>query len=161
MLVTSDNGAKNLLLQVMDKKYLDQLFSIVALADPNSSQIYKISSKKYALFLRVPHGSSYLEEGHSELLLSMLAKSDFREGLVAGLPEGIPVAHKYGVYEFSEQVDGKTVLARQLHDCGVVYYAKRPYLFCFMTKGKDVQTLYKIISHVSKLVYDHQEKNDD
>jgi hypothetical protein len=81
--------------------------------------------------------------------------------LVAGVPQNVPIAHKYGTYEFEENVNGRKVLAEQLHDCGIVYHVEKPYVFCFMTKGKDVETLYRIISHVSKLVYDYQEKSDE
>lgn len=161
MLTASDNGAKDALLSVMEVKYLEQLFSIVTLVDPKKTQSYKVSSRKYALFLRILYGSSYLNEEHSELILSLLAKSDFRDGLVAGVPSNIMVAHKYGTYEFEENINGSTITTQQLHDCGVVYHLEKPYLFCFMTKGKDEKTLFDIISHVSKMVHDYQSSNKD
>lgn len=161
MLTASDNGAKDALLSVMDVKYLEQLFSVVTLVDPKQTQSYKVSSRKYALFLRVLYGSSYLNEEHSELILSLLSESDFKDGLVAGIPANIKVAHKYGTYEFEEAINGVTTLTQQLHDCGVVYHLENPYLFCFMTKGKDEKTLFDIISHISKLVYDYQSTDKD
>lgn len=157
MLTNSDNGAKNLLLTLFEKKYLDQLFSIVSLVNPVPGKTYLISSREYALFFRVLYGSSYLNEEHSEHILSLLAKSTFKDGLVAGVPETILVAHKFGTYEFEERHNGVSVPAQQLHDCGVVYHERNPYIFCLMTKGKDEQTLFKIISHVSKMVYDYQD----
>lgn len=160
MLMDSDNGAKNLLLSVLDKKYLTQLFALTSLVDPTSSQTYEVSSRKYSLFLRVLYGSSYLNEEHSELLLSMLSKSTFKDGLVAGLPQYVPVAHKFGTYEFPESINGKEILTMQLHDCGVIYHTDRPYIICLMTKGRDAASLFKVISHVSKMVYDYQDKND-
>lgn len=157
MLIKSDNGAKNLLLSVLDKSYLNKLFSIVSLVDLSSTKTYQISSRKYALFLRVLYGSSYLNEEHSEFILSLLSKSTFKDGITAGLPENIPVAHKFGTYEFEEKINGFMTNTHQLHDCGIVYHAEKPYIFCFMTKGKDLDSLYKIISHISKLVYDYQD----
>jgi beta-lactamase class A len=161
MITKSDNGAKDMLVSLIDKKYLNQLFQTVSLIDPEATKVYLISSRKYAYFLRVLYGSSYLNEEHSEYLLSLLTKSTFKDGLVAGVPQNVPIAHKYGTYEFEENVNGRKVLAEQLHDCGIVYHVEKPYVFCFMTKGKDVETLYRIISHVSKLVYDYQEKSDE
>jgi hypothetical protein len=160
MLTLSDNGAKNLLLFASDKKYLNQLFNVLALSDPNSPTTYEVSSLKYSQFLRILYGSSYLNEEHSELILGMLAKSTFKDGLVAGLPPTITVAHKFGVYEIPDTVNGKEVMTTQLHDCGVVYHAIKPYILCVMTKGKDDESLFRIISTVSKMIYLYQERND-
>ncbi len=160
MITESDNGAKNLLLTVLDKQYINGLFTIVSLVDPDIVRTYTVSSRKYALFLRVLYGSSYLNEDHSELLLKLLSKSTFKDGMVAGVPGSIPVAHKFGTYEFEEVVNGATVTTHQLHDCGVVYHAERPYIFCLMTKGKEEEHLFKIIANVSRMVFEYQEKNE-
>lgn len=160
MIIKSDNGAKDLLLTNIDKEYLNQLFSVVSLVDPRSVKIYTISSRKYAHFIRILYGSSYLNEEHSEFLLKLLSQSTFKDGLVAGLPENISVAHKFGTYEFNENIGGKEVSVQLLHDCGVVYHPEKPYVFCFMTKGKDLSTLYRIISSVSKMIYENQEKDE-
>lgn len=158
MIVDSDNGAKNLLLASIDISYLDNLFTAVSLASPSQSTVYSISSRKYAHFLRALYGSSYLNEEHSEFILSILSQTTFKDGLVAGLPKGMSVAHKYGTYQFEEMINGEKMSTEQLHDCGVVYHKENPYIFCFMTKGKDLKNLYRIISHVSSLVYKSQEK---
>lgn len=160
MITESDNGAKNLLLSVIDRAYMDKLFSAISFVDPTKAGSYTISSRQYALFLRILYGSSYLNEDHSEYLMDLLSKTTFKEGLVAGLPGDILVAHKYGMYEFDETVNGTTRQAQQLHDCGVVYHEERPYIFCLMTKGKDIETLYKVISHVSKIIYENQESGE-
>lgn len=155
MLVTSDNGAKNLLLFSLDKKYIEQLLNLVNFSN-SPSGTYEISSRKYANFLRILYGSSYINEEHSETVLALLSKSDFKKGIVAGLPTEVPVAHKFGIYEFPEQINGINVLAVQFHDCGVIYDEVSPYVFCLMTKGKDDDSLFKIISNVSKMIYEHQ-----
>ena len=160
MIIKSDNGAKDLLLTNIDKSYLNQLFAMVSLVDPRSVKTYTISSRKYAHFLRILYGSSYLNEEHSEFLLKLLSQSTFKDGLVAGVPENIPVAHKFGTYEFDENINGKVISTQQLHDCGVVYHPEKPYVFCFMTKGKDLSSLYRIISSVSRMIYENQEKDE-
>jgi beta-lactamase class A len=160
MITASDNGAKDLLLSVLKKDYLNKLFAIVSLVDPSATQNYQISSIKYTLFFRVLYGSSYLTEEHSELLLGLLTKSSFKDGIVAGIPKDILVAHKYGMYEFPEFSKGVSRLVQQVHDCGVVYHSDRPYIVCFMTKGKDQATLFRIIAHVSEMVYQDQENGD-
>ncbi len=160
MLSDSDNGAKNLLLNSMDQNYLLQLLNIVAFSNPDPDKLYEISSRKYANFLRILYGSSYLNEEHSELILSILAKSTFVDGVRAGIPGNINVAHKFGVYEFNEKINNVDTLTVQLHDCGVVYHAAKPYIFCLMTKGKSDEAMFRVISTVSRMVYDHQGVHD-
>lgn len=160
MLRDSDNGAKNLLLTVLDKSYIDKLFEAVALIDPSKEKSYTISSRQYALFIRILYGSSYLNEEHSEYLMSLLAHASFEDGIVAGVPKGVMVAHKYGAYELESPYGVITRHSQQLNDCGIVYHEEKPYIFCFMVNGKDLPSLYKIISHVSKLVYDNQESEE-
>lgn len=161
MLINSDNGAKDLLANSISKRYISDLFRIVSLSDPVNMKSYEVSSRKYAHFLRVLYGSSYINEEHSEKILEALSKSTFRDGMVAGIPGNIKVAHKFGVYQFEDVVGGVRQNSQQLHDCGVVYDLNNPYLFCFMTKGKDLETLYKIISHVSNLVYTYKDNQND
>jgi hypothetical protein len=44
--------------------------------------------------------------------------------------------------------------ARQLHECGIIYYPYRPYLLCMMTKGHSFEDLDNTINKVSQAVYD-------
>lgn len=148
MLELSDNGAKNLLISNLDVRYIKDLFRVMLLVDPLSQQGYEISSRKYALFLRLLYNSSYLNEEHSNYILTLLSKSTFKDGLVAGLPAGIDVAHKFGTYT---EINGRYSV---LHDCGIVYVADDPYVVCIMTKGKNIPSLLKVISHVSKMIYE-------
>ena len=156
-LVHSDNGAKNLLLSVLEKKYLDELLSLLSFTEVDINKTYEISSRKYANFLRILYGSTYINESHSEFILKLLAGSDFKKGLVAGIPMDVDVAHKFGTYEIEDKVNNKSVTTVQLHDCGIVYHKSKPYTFCLMTKGKDEASLFRVISNVSKMVYDYQE----
>ena len=47
---------------------------------------------------------------------------------------------------------------KQLHDCGIVYYPKHPYLLCVMTRGDSFEYLDDTIRDISHLVY--QEVNE-
>ncbi len=154
MLEYSDNGAKDLLSSAIDQKYISELFKITDLLDPSNANTYQISSRKYALFLRLLYNGSYLKSKHSEYILSVLAKSTFDEGLVAELPRNTIIAHKFGVHGAEIVLDGKTVQSSVLHDCGIVYYLDAPYAICVMTQGKDVQTLANIIATISKMMYE-------
>ncbi len=160
MLINSDNAAKDTLLAFLDIRHLQAIFNIAHLVDPTKSSTYEISSREYSLFLRVLYGSSFLNEEHSEILLRLLSSATFTQGLVSGVPQNIPVAHKYGVFEAVKEVEGKEVTSQFLHDCGIVYHPNSPYVVCIMTKGKDEKTLSDIISQVSSILYKYKEKEN-
>jgi beta-lactamase class A len=81
----------------------------------------------------------------SDKALGLLSKTAFKEGLVAGVPKEIKVAHKFG-----EQKNGTE---QQFHDCGVVYYPNNPYVICIMTRGNSPDELKPIIKEISQKVY--------
>lgn len=156
MLVQSDNGAKDLLLSVLNVTYLSKLFEIVSLANPTMSDDYKVSSQNYSFFFRVLYNGSYLNEENSELILSYLVNSSYKDALVAGIPPVVPAAHKFGIFDLGNR--GIGINSIQLHDCGIVYLPGSPYIFCLMTKGKKSDVLAGVISQVSQIVYRYQNK---
>ncbi len=147
MIVYSDNESLALLLDHIEpleetlQKTFDQTDVKYAVHTDD-----KISVKSYASFFRILYNASYLSQPSSEYALKLLSMSDFKQGLVHGLPANIKVAHKFG--ERSSAGNEK-----QLHDCGIVYVPHHPYLLCVMTKGNDFDQLAGVISDVSKLVY--------
>ena len=82
----------------------------------------------------------------SNRALGILSESMFKDGIVAGVPKGTIVAHKFG-----EQKNGNV---QQLHDCGIVYYKPNPHLLCVMTQGDNIDELKPVIQDVSKKVYE-------
>jgi beta-lactamase class A len=156
MITNSDNSARDLLSTVIYEKYLNELYFIIGIQIPELQKEYEISAKDYSLFLRVLYNSKFINEKHSNDLLTTLAKTTFTEGLVSGVKDKVQVAHKYGVYTFEK--DGRTV--QEVHDCGIVYYPGEPYLLCIMTKGTDQGELAGIISTLSKVVYTAHEKEE-
>ena len=154
MIIFSDNSAANLLRvnanrELFYKPYKDLgiiIEDIVGLDD-------FMSVKTYASFFRILFNASYLSRNFSQKALEILSQSDFKDGLVAGVPEGVTVAHKFGERIFK---DGTKDI--QVHDCGIIYYPSRPYLLCIMTKGKNFNILPKVIAEISRLVYDEVDK---
>ena len=151
MIIDSDNGAMNLLLAHIDDAYLSQVYSDLGLRGPSADGTqYTISAKDYSLFFRILYNSTYLSRENSELALSLLSQSTFHDGLVAGVPAGIPVAHKFG-----EHINGTAdnINSVELHDCGFVYPSDAPYLLCVMTKSSTLGESEKVISNISKIIY--------
>lgn len=106
-----------------------------------------VSVRQYATFFRVLYNASYLEKRMSQKALGYLADAVFKDGLVAGVPPGVVVAHKYG-----ERFDYQGS-AKQLHDCGIVYHPRRHYVLCVMTRGEDFAKMSGVIKAVSEAVY--------
>lgn len=153
MLAYSDNASYELLNQYLtESSYRNNLrlevFKEIGIIDPKDRIETTVSVRGYASILRILYNVSYLNADLSEKTLSWLAESDFSEGLKAGVPKDIAVAHKFG----ERAVEGQE--SKQLHDCGIVYYPDNPYLLCIMTRGDNFTELESIISAVSRMVYE-------
>lgn len=152
MILKSDNGAKDALVDSLNVGILRGLFKDLGVASPaDSSHDYRISAKTYALFFRLLYNGTFLNRDDSEELLGLLAETAFDHGLAAGLPVHVPVAHKFGQYLVTDRGAAEAI---ELHDCGIIY-ALDPYVLCVMTKGNDFSVLERFISRISALVY-HQ-----
>jgi beta-lactamase class A len=151
MVIYSDNVSYDLLLNHIDSKKVEKIYNDmgidIAKANNEDPDGNIITVKEYASFFRVLFNSSYLSPENSEKALALMTKSEYKQGLVAGIDPSVEVAHKYGerFYTFSG--------IRQLHDCGIVYHPKGPYLLCVMTRGKDLDELSNYIEAVSEIVY--------
>lgn len=151
MIIDSDNGAMSLLLYNIDDSYLSEVYKNLGMSGPvDNSSDYTISAKDYSLFFRVLYNSTYLSRESSEFALSLLSKTTFIDGLVAGVPDGTTVSHKFGEHP-NGNIDNITSI--ELHDCGYVYAKDSPYLLCVMTKSKTLDESKKVISNISKIVY--------
>lgn len=148
MLRDSNNDAAQLLAQYAGVEEVQRIYKDFGIEPPDFGSDYEIDVKTFGAFFRVLYNASYVGQPSSEAILATLTQSTFRDGLVAGVPEGIKVAHKFG----TRVVDGPG--GRQLHDCGIVYAPKAPYILCVMSRGNSSQNLSYFIAQVSKRVYD-------
>ncbi len=150
MIVDSDNGAKDILGNVVDPGIMNDLYSELGITPPNDSTEFTVSARKYSQFFRTLYNGTYLDQADSNQLLTLLTQTTYSKALSAGVPNGVMVAHKYGEHVVS---DDNTVGSLELHDCGIVYDTKDPYTLCIMTQGKDEVDLDQVISSVSQAVY--------
>lgn len=143
MIAYSDNNASNILSGYIGESDYRKTFNAfkldLNLADPS------ITPREYSRFFKGLYTASFVNWELSERALEILTKVDFKKGLVAGVPNSVKVAHKFGT------PDKQNGLA-QLHDCGIIY-ANNPYLLCVMTKGKDIEKLANIIKRISEITY--------
>jgi beta-lactamase class A len=148
MIVYSDNNAFTFLTKIVDPGQLDRVYSNLRLLNPRVvTDDAFLSVQTYESFFRILYNASYLNRDSSQWALDVLSKSEFRAGLVAGVPPEIKISHKFG--EKSDAGEGVV----QLHDCGIVYYPRHPYLLCVMSKGPDFQVLDDVIANISQTVF--------
>lgn len=153
MLAYSDNNAWWLLLTNIDTKELDAIVADLDVNfDPAKAAGDSISVRAFSSFFRVLYNATYLNREMSEKALEYLSHMDFRDGIIAGVPIGVPVASKFG--ERTLENSG----VRELHEFGIVYHPKGPYLIGIMTKGNDFGRLVTVLRDISFEVYGEMER---
>jgi beta-lactamase class A len=155
MIVYSDNNAFMLLSGIVDARVLRSTYEGLNMRSPDAiGKDDYLSIQTYASFFRILFNASYLGKELSERALALLGQVEFRAGIVGGVPNGVPVAHKFG--EHRDDAAGKV----QLHDCGIVYYPQRPYLLCVMTRGQSFDSLDEAIASLSRIIYTEVNSQD-
>ncbi|MBP9780029.1 serine hydrolase [Candidatus Gracilibacteria bacterium] len=152
----SDNDANRTLLNNISDDFIMKIFGDLGLPilDKLQSGVEDyITVKQYASFFRILYNASYLERSSSENLLGILSDSHYTNGIRKYIPEDIVISHKFGERRYTDEKGSEIT---QLHDCGIVYYTKYPYLLCVMTKGTSTEfsTLESIIQDTSRLIFE-------
>lgn len=144
----SDNEAAALLGNAIGFGNLVEVFNDFGIKEPELGEDYQMRVRTYASFFRVLYNASYISRAHSEEALKLLTASDFTTGIVAGVPAGTTVAHKFGEREGNLD-DGNL----QLHDCGIIYAPQKPYLLCVMAQGKTTGGILDIMRRIAQETY--------
>ncbi len=147
MIIDSDNQALNALGNISDQQLFEELIALTGTQIGDSPDKDFITVRQYSTFLRLLYNASYISEDNSANLLKILTQTQFKNGLVAGVPEKTTIAHKFGE-RFLEETGQK-----QLHDCGIVYYPNNPYILCIMTRGNDFKEQENAIKSLSALTW--------
>lgn len=154
MIIESDNTSMSLLV-AMNTPEVVKLYEDLKLPDILEGDSDFLSAEDYSYIFRTLYNASYVNKSLSEQALQLLTYTKFDKGIVAGVNGTTTIAHKFG--EHTVTFNG-VVTERQLHDCGIVYYPKKPYLICIMTKGKDFEKLEKVISGISSIVFNYNKE---
>lgn len=153
MIQNSDNVATAMLYEQIPKEFIDNTFLNIGIVRVNQNNEIFLRIKDMAAFYRILFNASYLNREHSETVLKILSETNYRDGLVAGVPDTVHVAHKFGE---RFPIDFKNIKEDmiQLHDCGIVYHPKAPYILCVMTRGNDLKKQQTIIKQISRFFYE-------
>ncbi len=150
MLEKSDNAGVGIVIDSIPGNYISDVFYSVGVPYKDVDHEVSLNVKDYAGFFRVLFNSSYLNREMSEEILNILSKSEYKNGLVSGVPDGVTISHKFG-----ERSDRGVY---QLHDCGVIYYPGNPYLLCVMTRGNSFKSQEGLIQEISSYIYTEVDK---
>jgi beta-lactamase class A len=156
MIKYSDNNAEDLLNTQVPQSALSDVYFNFGVAPTPDQTSDNTSSIDYMRFFRILYNATYLGRARSQQALQTLSQTDFNDGLVAGVPAGTVVSHKFGertVNIENPSTGAVTLGKRELHDCGIVYYSGSPYGICVMTEGTDFTKLAAAIAELSKTTY--------
>ena len=146
MICYSDNAAAYVLSENSDEAAFERTFTDIGLPTPDfSTGNYPITAREYSYFMRALYNSSYLSISHSEYAAQLLSTTDFTKGFTESVPADVKMIHKFG-----ESGDNSI---HQLHESGIIYLDKKPYILTVMTKGKELEKLPEVIKSISSLVY--------
>ncbi len=145
LIINSDNHAGMLLLENLDSRILEKVYTDLDVAMPwlPGMENY-MTVKEYSKFIRILFNSTYLNRDMSEFALYIMSLSHFDKGIVQGVGQGITVSHKFG----ERDIDG----VRQLHDCGIIYFESAPCLICIMTRGNNFEELEDVIADIASII---------
>lgn len=149
MMYYSDNRSLWLLQINMDAGEYEYVLHNMDVTNEQEDGHDTITVHSYSGFLRILYNASFLNKEMSEKALQLMSYQDFPIGIAAGIPPGTKLASKFG--EFS---DSKTPDIIQLHEFGIVYHPKGPYILGILTRGNNYNKQAGIIKTVSKEVYD-------
>ena len=160
MIVESDNNAAGALQTLIGPDKLAKTYRDLGLVTASSSlDNITVTPAEYSRIFRVLYNGTYLSHSLSEQTLSLLSHTTFTGGLVAGVPAGTVVSHKFGEWTYAvtatTTADGAApATMHELHDCGIIYYPDHPYFLCVMTQGSaSFPDLEKAISDVSSTIW--------
>jgi beta-lactamase class A len=160
MIGYDDIDAHALLMSNLPPGYLDRIFKDIYVNYDPAKKDGAVTFSAYASFFRVLFNASYLSREMSEKALRYLARSAFRDGIVAGIPPNVDCAIKSGERTIPVDAgsDNGEREMKQLHEFGIVYHPNRPYLMGVMARGEDPGKLTHVIREVTTLIYEEVDR---
>lgn len=147
MIQDSNNNAMRVLSLNADAELGEAMYRQLGYTTTFMDQGDFLPLKVYAGTFRILYNATYLNEAMSEKALGYLTQTRFDQGIVAGVPPGTTVAHKFGEYLVAKKN------LKQLHDVGIIYYPGCAYLLGIMTRGDDFEKMAQVIAQISSFVY--------
>ncbi len=154
MITSSSNFAANLLIEKLGARNIQQTVS--KLGADGMHVLRGVEDQKafdkglnntttarglLVLLDKLAHGLAVDAQADAEMV-EILKRQKFNDAIPAGLPTGVPIAHKTGT------------ITRIHHDAAIVY-ARRPYVLVVLVRGlEDQKTSSAVIAHLSRLAFE-------
>ncbi len=138
----SDNSAATMFRRILGSEKIDAYMA--ELGAPGTRQVSVTTPRETLSLLALLWRRQILTPEHQEELLAWLKTTAFNDWLPAGVPAGVPVAHKVGMY------------GTALNDVGIVY-AGRPYVLAVFSDTGDWDTAARVLSLISTALYEFEE----
>jgi len=148
MINYSDNNATKILYDDLSADEISDVLDNMDVTTNPYDYTNLVSLHGYSGFFRILYNAAYLNREMSEKALQLLALQDFPQGIAAGVPQGVPVAAKFG-----EHVSGNNGVEKQLHEFGIIYHPRGPYILGIMTEGDNFDRQAEVIRTISAMVY--------
>jgi beta-lactamase class A len=143
MITKSDNAAANMVIRYLGISNMQSYFAGLGFSGINIPR-NEITPKTAATILSNLYQGKFMSASNAEVLLGHMKNSITPERIVAGVPAGVPVAHKIGTE------------VGALSDNAVVYHSEHPYvLVVYSDKAVGETEPSATIAAISKAVYEH------
>ena len=141
MLSVSDNAAAVMLQDIVGAGNINNALAAFGIADSGLyTEGLPITAQDVALLLEAIGRGEAVSRAASADMLQLMSREVLDNGLAAGVPRGVPVAHKTGNW------------GDATHDAGIVFAPSGPYVFVALTSnGYETSR----INAVSEAVYGH------
>ncbi len=156
MIEQSDNNATYVLAEKVNDAALQTVYEDSGIPPVIDESADSLSPHDYMQSFRLMYNATFLGKTRSQTAFEFLSKTEFSDGIVAGVLAGTPVAHKFGertILTPNQTAATLDLKGKELHDCGIVYYPEHPYGICIMTEGSDFTQLQKVIAALSQTAY--------
>ena len=142
MTIVSDTPTAALLQDTLNPVRVDQTLRSLGLSETeNANRDLPTSARDMArLLAAIAAGEGGVTEASRVEMLSLLRQEGYREGVVAGVPAGTPVAHKTGSYTDAT------------HDVALVWGPAGPYVIAVLT---DRSYNWEPIREISRAVWEY------
>jgi len=154
MIAYSDNFATQMLMDEDTGTGLERMLYSLSAEQSFQDGTLSVDARTVAGLLRVLYNSSFLSRQHSEFALELLTESYFADGLRRLLPTDVVVASKFGFH--GSEAAGR--LHHELHECGIIYRPRSPYVICVMTRTdrSSPESLDELVGEISRIVWAQQ-----
>ena len=156
MIITSDNSATNVLIELLGMERLNRYFKDIGLKETRIQrkmmdfiQLEKgldnlTTARDMAKLFTLIYRQELLLKKHSELVIDILSRQRIQNSIKRYIMDDVKIAHKTGSLETVE------------HDAGIVFSKNSAYILgVFVTNHADNEEAKKFIGKLSETVYDH------